>query len=305
MTHESTPPQRALSSKQRASKRLFGDIEHLDQPYMAEQMDDKFNDDDGVRARLITPNELIAEIEAADRQSPAEKVDEFQKLRDELAQAKEDAESLQFTFDLQWEADMRAVKRWREAHPGNDLVLPDRCNMVVWLMEEYAKLRSQPANADGLAQAMEIVGSMRQSEAGLFDEKHSGQRGCDRADALFDAYVAIKKAHDSAPAAAKKVCPHCLGQCNPLPEGSGYCEKCLGEGWEVEAGSPLARLIEERDQLRVSVEGMASALTKISRQDLSSEMEEDRAEHADFQVGYDAIIDIARASLPSTEANRG
>ena len=42
---------------------------------------------------------------------------------------------LQQTFDLQWEADMRAVKLWREAHPGNELVLPDRANMVVWLLE--------------------------------------------------------------------------------------------------------------------------------------------------------------------------
>lgn len=26
-------------------------------------------------------------------------------------------------------------------------------------------------------------------------------------------------------------CPHCLGQCNPFPEGSGYCDKCSGTGW--------------------------------------------------------------------------
>jgi hypothetical protein len=45
-----------------------------------------------------------------------------------------------------------------------------------------------------LKEAMEIVGSMRQSEACLFDEKHSGQRGCDRLEALHDAYVAIRAA---------------------------------------------------------------------------------------------------------------
>jgi len=44
---------------------------------------------------------------------------------------------------------------------------------------------------------MEIVAEMRQSEAGLFDAKHSGQRGCDRADALYDAYVAIRAALQS------------------------------------------------------------------------------------------------------------
>lgn len=37
-----------------------------------------------------------------------------------------------------------------------------------------------------------VIGNMRQSEAGLFDAKHSGQRGCDRSDALYDAYQAVK-----------------------------------------------------------------------------------------------------------------
>jgi hypothetical protein len=45
---------------------------------------------------------------------------------------------------------------------------------------------------EGIEHALEVVGNMRQSEAGLFDAKHSGQRGCDRSDALYDAYVAVK-----------------------------------------------------------------------------------------------------------------
>lgn len=40
-------------------------------------------------------------------------------------------------FDLQWKADTRAIKRWQAAHPGNDLVWPDRADMVVWLMERF------------------------------------------------------------------------------------------------------------------------------------------------------------------------
>lgn len=59
---------------------------------------------------------------------------ETDKLRADLAEARQKADELQQVFDLQWEADMRAVKRWREAHPGNELVLPDRCNMVTWLL---------------------------------------------------------------------------------------------------------------------------------------------------------------------------
>lgn len=40
---------------------------------------------------------------------------------------------------------------------------------------------------------MEQISNQRISEAGLFDPKHSGQRGADRADALFDAYQLLKK----------------------------------------------------------------------------------------------------------------
>jgi hypothetical protein len=39
------------------------------------------------------------------------------------------------SFDLRWAATMRAVARWREAHPGNELVLPDHADLVVWLMD--------------------------------------------------------------------------------------------------------------------------------------------------------------------------
>lgn len=40
------------------------------------------------------------------------------------------------SFDLRWKADMRAIKRWQEAHPGNDLVWPDHADLCVWLMEQ-------------------------------------------------------------------------------------------------------------------------------------------------------------------------
>ncbi len=40
------------------------------------------------------------------------------------------------SFDLRWDADMRAIKRWQAAHPGNDLTWPDHADMVVWLLEQ-------------------------------------------------------------------------------------------------------------------------------------------------------------------------
>lgn len=44
-----------------------------------------------------------------------------------------------------------------------------------------------------IAECMEKIGSLRQSEAGLFDAAHSGQRGEDRSNALYDAYALLSK----------------------------------------------------------------------------------------------------------------
>ncbi len=49
---------------------------------------------------------------------------------------KADLEDMQRTFDLRWKADMRAIKRWQAAHPGNELVWPDHADLVVWLLEQ-------------------------------------------------------------------------------------------------------------------------------------------------------------------------
>lgn len=43
-------------------------------------------------------------------------------------------------FDMQWKAGMRAVERWREAHPGNDLVLPDTADLCLWLLARVERL---------------------------------------------------------------------------------------------------------------------------------------------------------------------
>lgn len=46
------------------------------------------------------------------------------------------AAELQETFDMRWNADMRAVAMWRAENPGNDLVLPDHADLVVWLLDQ-------------------------------------------------------------------------------------------------------------------------------------------------------------------------
>lgn len=66
----------------------------------------------------------------------------------------------QATFDLRWKADMRAIKQWQAAHPGNDLVWPDHVDLVLWLAErdeaaqaENKRLREAHANLDAWATA--------------------------------------------------------------------------------------------------------------------------------------------------------
>lgn len=59
------------------------------------------------------------------------------------------------------------------------------------------KLANQ-VKLDTIEACANVVGNIRQSEAGIFDPKHSGQRGCDRSDAIYDAYQAIRAlAHPS------------------------------------------------------------------------------------------------------------
>ena len=42
------------------------------------------------------------------------------------------------TIDAVIAADERAVELWRAAHPGNELVIPDRARLVEWLLEQLA-----------------------------------------------------------------------------------------------------------------------------------------------------------------------
>ena len=60
----------------------------------------------------------------------------FTLLRRRLTEAQMNLTDMGATFDIRWNADMRAIKRWQEAHPGNELVWPDHADMVVWLMEQ-------------------------------------------------------------------------------------------------------------------------------------------------------------------------
>lgn len=94
-------------------------------------------------------NRQEANIDALVRQAYLEGFDRGGQSRKEydaanVKEANDERDELEQLFKLQWEADQRAVKRWQATHPGNDLVWPDRTDMVVWLMEQLdAKPRAQ------------------------------------------------------------------------------------------------------------------------------------------------------------------
>ncbi|MEY9676051.1 hypothetical protein ABIE93_005985 [Bradyrhizobium elkanii] len=85
---------------------------------------------------------------------------------------------------------------WMPLNPSPSPLSTDRLDLA--FAEHRAAIDSviDPDGAfqAGVTAAMEVVGEMRQSEAGLFDAAHSGQRGEDRSTALYDAYHAIRKA---------------------------------------------------------------------------------------------------------------
>ena len=56
-------------------------------------------------------------------------------LLDALEAARKDASELRQSFDVRWEADMRAIKRWHDAG-GDELTWPDHVELQIWLLEQ-------------------------------------------------------------------------------------------------------------------------------------------------------------------------
>lgn len=55
----------------------------------------------------------------------------------------DEVEELDALFELTHAADMRAIEMWRKEDPvGRELRMPDKAKLVLWLLEENAKLRA-------------------------------------------------------------------------------------------------------------------------------------------------------------------
>ena len=64
---------------------------------------------------------------------------------------------LRDTLDAVIAADGRAVDLWRAAHPGRGLVIPDRVELVRWLLKQNAELRSAAVEVCALARVWVTV----------------------------------------------------------------------------------------------------------------------------------------------------
>ena len=122
---------------------------------------------------------------------------EIDKLRNEIARLKNqtnwvckcggtDCEGqrenadLHDTLDAVIEADGRAADQWRAAHPGRGLVIPDRVELVKWLLEQNAELRKDKERLEvERCECLRTMDLALNSNAGLREENQSLQTALD------------------------------------------------------------------------------------------------------------------------------
>lgn len=63
-----------------------------------------------------------------------------------IGELRAEVEEQKQSFDLRWNADMRAIKRWREA-TGVELTWPDHADLCVWLLEQLARVEGERNDA--------------------------------------------------------------------------------------------------------------------------------------------------------------
>lgn len=128
------------------------------------------------RAYLIrlagTPNLSVSRLELAE-------------VLAELTRVEQERDELELGFDLQWEADQRAIAQWQAANPGNDLVWPDRTKLGMWLMErildleaQVARLRAERAKYECANQCSGCGGDVYERKTYLDEHDDGCHHGC-------------------------------------------------------------------------------------------------------------------------------
>lgn len=88
-----------------------------------------------------------------------------------LSEVLQDLEDYEQTFNLRWKADMRAIDRWHQAHPGRDHIWPDHADLCAWLMDQWPDTQAPiptpgiPARSGGNSDAAISDGSADHGEA--------------------------------------------------------------------------------------------------------------------------------------------
>lgn len=117
-----------------------------------------------LREKVVALTAKVAIRDAVVRAVRGEPVSDFEQSFPGVREAvdlKEDNRDWEQSFDLYHKADMRGIKMWREKNPGNDLVMPDKGNMVAWLLEQWDALlkskSSDPSLRESLKNAMKRI----------------------------------------------------------------------------------------------------------------------------------------------------
>lgn len=93
--------------------------------------------------KLKLTEDDVLYINQAPRQAGVNEVenlcDDWNTMHTELAERDQ-------SFDIRWNADMRAIKKWHDAG-GDPMTWPDHADLCVWLMERIAHLGRMTAYA--------------------------------------------------------------------------------------------------------------------------------------------------------------
>jgi hypothetical protein len=108
---------------------------------LTEERDALADDRDGYVQLLTDQNtRLTAEVEKLKKEIIGRQAHDRMQVR-EIKHLTAEVAEYEAIFDAQWNADMAGVQMWREAHPGNDMVLPDRKRFTAWILAEVVVQR--------------------------------------------------------------------------------------------------------------------------------------------------------------------
>lgn len=97
--------------------------------------------ENGVPGDTLETEKANAELFARSRTVIPAMVAELKQFRMEAAEEDQ-------RLAMHWESDMRAIRMWQEANPGNDLTWPSNDRLCFWLMQQIDKLRAEMAAPD-------------------------------------------------------------------------------------------------------------------------------------------------------------